>query len=90
MSFLENAAVAGEDASDKSSLIKVFKNISALDVLVRIGHSLYEIETVNSNILIRELDAFNSAIRPNWQRRIGTIRQLGRIRQWRIIRIRQA
>ncbi|MEK7478575.1 MAG: hypothetical protein AAB626_01460, partial [Patescibacteria group bacterium] len=61
--FLENAAVAGEDASDKSSLIKVFKNISALDVLVRIGHSLYEIETVNSNILIRELDSFNSAIR---------------------------
>ena len=61
--FLENVAVAGEDISDKPSLIKVFKNISALDVLVRIGHSLYEIETVNSNILIRELDAFNSAIR---------------------------
>ncbi|MFA6187628.1 MAG: DeoR family transcriptional regulator [Phycisphaerae bacterium] len=61
--FLENVAVAGEDASDKVSLVKVFKDLSALDVLVRIAHSLYEIETVNSNILIRELDAFNSAIR---------------------------
>jgi len=61
--FLENVAVAGEDASDKPSLVKVFKNLSALDVLVRIAHSLYEIETVNSNILVRELDAFNSAIR---------------------------
>jgi len=61
--FLENVAVAGEDASDKPALIRVFKNISAMDVLIRIAHSLYEIETVNSNILIRELDAFNSAIR---------------------------
>ncbi|MHB9019342.1 MAG: DeoR family transcriptional regulator [Minisyncoccota bacterium] len=61
--FLENVAVSAEDASDRQSLIKVFKNISALDVLVRIGHSLYEIETVNSNILVRELDSFNSAIR---------------------------
>lgn len=61
--FLENVAVAGEDVSDKQAMIEVFKNISALDVLVRIGHSLYEIETVNSNILIRELDSFNSAIR---------------------------
>lgn len=61
--FLENVAVVGEDVSDKQSLVAVFKNISALDVLVRIGHSLYEIETINSNILIRELDAFNSAIR---------------------------
>ena len=61
--FLENVAVALEDVSDKQSLLGVFKNISALDVLVRIGHSLYEIETVNSNILVRELDSFNSAIR---------------------------
>lgn len=61
--FLENVAIAGEDVSDKACLIKVFKNLSALDVLVRIGHSLYEIETINSNILVRELDSFNSAIR---------------------------
>ncbi|GEM_PF-1638636 len=61
--FLENVAVAAEDTSDKQSLIRVFKNTSALDVLVRIGHSLYEIETINSNILVRELDTFNSAIR---------------------------
>ena len=60
--FLENVAVAAADASDKQPLMRVFKNISALDVLVRIGHSLYEIETVNSNILIRELDGINSAI----------------------------
>lgn len=61
--FLENVAIASEDASDKVSLIRVFKNISALDVLVRIAHSLYEIETVNSNILVKELDSFNSAIK---------------------------
>ena len=61
--FLENVAVAGEDTSDKPALIRVFKNLSALDALIRIGHSLYEIETVNSNILIREVDSFNSAIR---------------------------
>ncbi|MCL5017579.1 MAG: DeoR family transcriptional regulator [Patescibacteria group bacterium] len=61
--FLENVAVSSEDASDKQSLLKVFKNIAALDVLVRIGHSLYEIEPVNANILIREIDSFNSAIR---------------------------
>jgi len=61
--FLENVAVASEDVSDKACLFKVFKNLSALDVLVRIGHSLYEIETINSNILVRELDSFNSAIR---------------------------
>ena len=61
--FLENVAVAAEDTSDRQSLIRVFKNTSALDVLVRIGHSLYEIETINSNILVRELDTFNSAIR---------------------------
>lgn len=61
--LLENAAIASEDALDKPSLVRVFKNLSALDVLVRIGHSLYEIETINSNILVRELDAFNSAIR---------------------------
>ena len=61
--FLENVAAAGEDASDKQALIKVFKNISALDVLIRIGHSLYEIEPVNANILVKEIDSFNSAIR---------------------------
>ncbi len=61
--FLENVATGSEDASDKQTLLKVFKNIAALDVLIRIGHSLYEIEPVNANILIREIDSFNSAIR---------------------------
>ncbi len=61
--FLENTAISTEDAFDKQSLFRVFKNISALDVLVRIGYSLYEIEPVNANILIKELDSFNSAIR---------------------------
>ncbi len=61
--FLENVAVATEDAADKVSLIRTFKSISALDVLVRIGHTLYEIETVNANILLKELDVFNSAIK---------------------------
>lgn len=61
--FLENVAIGSEDASDKQALLKIFKNIAALDVLVRISHSLYEIEPVNANILIREIDSFNSAIR---------------------------
>ncbi|MBU4348177.1 DeoR family transcriptional regulator [Patescibacteria group bacterium] len=61
--FLESVAISGEDPSDKQLSLRVFKNISAIDVLVRIAHSLYEIEPVNANILIRELDSFNSAIR---------------------------
>lgn len=61
--FLENVAVSSEDVSDKQTFIKVFKNIAAIDALVRIGHSLYEIEPVNANILVREIDSFNSAIR---------------------------
>ena len=61
--FLESVAFAGEDASDKQSLLIVFKNISALDVLIRLGYSLYEIETVNANILLKEIESFNSAIR---------------------------
>jgi DeoR-like helix-turn-helix domain len=61
--FLESVAISGEDLLDKQLSLKVFKNISALDILVRMAHSLYEIEPVNANILIRELDSFNSAIR---------------------------
>jgi hypothetical protein len=61
--LLENVAISSEDAFDKQALFGVFKNVSALDILVRIGYSLYEIEPVNANILIKELDSFNSAVR---------------------------
>jgi len=39
--------------------------VSVLDGLVRLGHSIYEIEPVNATILVRELDGLNSAI---WSR----------------------
>lgn len=45
------------------NLNKALADISALDSLVRLGHSVYEIEPVNATILIRELDALNSAMR---------------------------
>lgn len=61
--FLENVASGSEDVSDKKTLFEIFKNIAAMDVLIRLAHSLYEIEPVNANILVKELDSFNSAIR---------------------------
>ncbi len=61
--FLENAAIAIADSSNKQLFGEVFKNISAIDALVRLGHSLYEIEPVNATVLIRELDSLSSAMR---------------------------
>ncbi|MDD5430701.1 MAG: DeoR family transcriptional regulator [Candidatus Pacebacteria bacterium] len=63
--FLENAALASADYKNihLESLSKTLANIAAMDVLIRMGHALYEIEPVNATILIRELDAFNAAIR---------------------------
>ncbi len=61
--LLEDTAFATVDAGDKIGLNQVLKNIAALDTLVRMGHSIYEIEPVNATILVRELDSFNSAIR---------------------------
>ncbi len=61
--LLENTAFATVEANDKPAINQVMKNIAALDTLVRMGHSIYEIEPVNATILVRELDSFNSAIR---------------------------
>jgi len=61
--LLQNTAEAVIDAEEKILLKRVFRNIAATDALVKVGHSLYEIEPVNANVLSRELEAFNSAIR---------------------------
>lgn len=61
--LLENTAFVCVDANDKLLINRVFKNTVALDILVRMGHSLYEIEPVNANILVQEIDSFNSAMR---------------------------
>lgn len=62
-SLLEMTAQAVFDKEDKHPILNTIKEASVLDALVRIGHSIYEIEPVNATILVRELDSFNSAIR---------------------------
>lgn len=61
--FLENAAIACIDSNDSLAISRVFKNISALDVLVRLAYSIYEVEPINATVLVRELDFFNTAMR---------------------------
>ncbi|MDD5547578.1 MAG: DeoR family transcriptional regulator [Candidatus Pacebacteria bacterium] len=61
--FVEDVAAVSADDRNKEAFAKVSKDIAILDVLVRMGHSLYEIEPINATILVRELDAMNSAIR---------------------------
>lgn len=60
--LLHDVAVVEID-SDIANVNKALSAISALDGLVRLGHSIYEIEPVNATILVRELDNLNSAIR---------------------------
>src|SRR3989344_9342590 len=60
--LLEDSARASANNLPEN-LNKALADISVLDSLVRLGHSVYEIEPVNATILIRELDALNSAIR---------------------------
>ncbi len=62
-SLLEHTALASVDQDDQRAIQDVLKDIAALDVLVRIGHSLYQIEPMNSTILIEQLEFFNSAMR---------------------------
>lgn len=61
--FLENSAILSADNTDALIFNQIFKNIAVLDALIRMGHSLYEIEPVNATLLIRELNDFNSTIR---------------------------
>ncbi len=60
--LLENSARLSVD-NNQDNLNKALASISVLDSLVRLGHSIYEIEPVNATILVRELDGLNSAIR---------------------------
>lgn len=60
--LLENAAKATANNS-LENLNQLSEVASSLDGLVRLGHSVYEIEPVNATILVRELDNLNSAIR---------------------------
>lgn len=61
--LLEITAQAVFDKEDKRAILNTMKEASVLDALVRMGHSIYEIEPINATILVRELDSFNSAIR---------------------------
>ena len=60
--LLENASRASIDANLENTN-KAVETVSVLDGLVRLAHSIYEIEPVNATILVRELDSLNSAIR---------------------------
>jgi len=60
--LLENSSrVSADNSLDNAN--KALATISVLDGLVRLGHSIYEIEPVNATILVRELDTLNAAIR---------------------------
>ena len=60
--LLENSARAGSNNS-LENLNQALSTVSVLDGLVRLGHSIYEIEPVNATILVTELDNLNKAIR---------------------------
>lgn len=61
--LLENSTRVSADSSNSENLNKALSTISVLDGLVRLAHSIYEIEPVNATLLVRELDSLNSAIR---------------------------
>ncbi|MDO8430299.1 MAG: DeoR family transcriptional regulator [bacterium] len=60
--LLENASRISVDASLENTN-KAVETVSVLDGLIRLAHSIYEIEPVNATILVRELDGLSSAIR---------------------------
>ena len=61
--LLAEYAAKSSVLKDNSTIASLCAVVSALDVLVRYGHSLYEIEPVNATSLVHELHSFNSAIR---------------------------
>ncbi len=61
--LLENSARASVDTLNSENLNKALSTISVLDGLVRLAHSIYEIEPINATLLVRELDGLNTAIR---------------------------
>lgn len=60
--LLDDAAKASVENSAQA-ITGVLSTIASLDVLVRLAHSIYEIEPVNATIIVRELNNLNSAIR---------------------------
>jgi len=60
--LLENSARLSAN-NNLDNLNRALASVSALDSLIRLGHSIYEIEPVNATVLVRELDGLNSAIR---------------------------
>lgn len=62
MELLENTSRASAD-NRLDNFNEAFATVAALDGLVRLGHSIYEIEPVNATILVRELDGLNAAMR---------------------------
>ena len=62
LELLENSSRVNAE-NNSENINKALSSVSVLDSLVRLGHSIYEIEPVNATILVRELDNLNSAIR---------------------------
>ncbi len=60
--LLDVSARVGVDNTG-SAIVSALSSISSLDAMVRLAHSIYEIEPVNATILVRELNNLNSAIR---------------------------
>ena len=61
--LLEDSARVSVDPLNSENSNKALSTISVLDGLIRLAHSIYEIEPVNATILVRELDSLNTAIR---------------------------
>ncbi len=60
--LLDGAAKVSVMNTDQA-VSSVLSTIASLDVMVRLAHSIYEIEPVNATIIVRELNSLNSAIR---------------------------
>lgn len=60
--LLDNAARFSVENSNQN-IISALSTVASLDILIRLAHSIYEVEPVNATILVRELNNLNSAIR---------------------------
>lgn len=60
--LLDGAAKLSVENTNQA-ITSVLSTVASLDVMVRLAHSIYEIEPVNATILIRELNNLNTAIR---------------------------
>lgn len=76
--LLENSARVSVDNS-LENVNRALGTISVLDGLVRLAHSLYEIEPVNATILVRELDNLNLVILQQVQDKSGNPAIMGQL-----------